>query len=66
MLPLPGGMGITERLFLSIFQGAFGALTLPAMILSRGFSFYIQLFICAIMTVVAYIVVFWIPNKRKT
>ncbi len=66
MLPLPGGMGITERLFLAIFQGAFGALTLPAMILSRGFSFYIQLFICAIMTVVAYIVVFWIPNKRKT
>ncbi len=66
MLPLPGGMGITERLFLAVFQGAFGALTLPAMILSRGFSFYIQLFICAIMTVVAYIVVFWIPNKRKT
>ena len=65
MLPLPGGMGITERLFLAVFEGAFGALTLPAMILSRGFSFYIQLGICAVMTVVAYIVVFRIGGKKN-
>ena len=58
MLPLPGGMGISERLFLVMFAGAFGDLCLPAMILSRGFSFYIQLLICAVMTIVAYIIVF--------
>lgn len=65
MLPLPGGMGITERLFLAMFQGTFGSLVLPAMILSRGFSFYIQLLICAIMTVVAYIIVFRLQNKKN-
>ena len=58
MIPLPGGMGITERLFLAMFQPVFGDLTLPAMILSRGFSYYIQLLISAVMTVVAYIKIF--------
>ena len=58
MIPLPGGMGITERLFLAMFQPAFGELTLPAMILSRGFSYYIQLLISAVMTVVAYVKIF--------
>ena len=58
MMPLPGGMGITERLFLAMFQPVFGDLTLPAMILSRGFSYYIQLLISAVMTVVAYIKIF--------
>lgn len=58
MLPLPGGMGITERLFLAMFAPTFGDLTLPAMILSRGFSYYIQLLISAVMTVVAYVLIF--------
>lgn len=62
MLPLPGGMGITERLFLTIFEPTFGEdLVLPAMIVSRGFSYYIQLLLSAIMTVVAYIKIF---NKK--
>ncbi|MDD3339905.1 MAG: lysylphosphatidylglycerol synthase transmembrane domain-containing protein [Lachnospiraceae bacterium] len=55
MLPLPGGMGISEKLFLSIFLPIFGpTLTLPAMIVSRGISYYSQLMISAIMTVVAH------------
>lgn len=54
MLPLPGGMGISENLFLTIFEPIFGdALVLPAMLVSRGISFYTQLIICAIMTVAA-------------
>ena len=37
MLPLPGGMGISETLFLKIFPPVFGStLLLPAMVLSRG------------------------------
>lgn len=56
MLPLPGGMGISEALFLKIFQPLCGkALTLPLMILSRGLSYYTQLLICGVMTVAAYI-----------
>lgn len=57
MLPLPGGMGISESLFMVIFKPVFGELTLPGMIVSRGLSYYTQLIISAIMTIVAYFVV---------
>lgn len=58
MLPLPGGMGISERLFLAIFLPVFGEkLLLPAMILSRGISYYSQLLISAVMTVAAHFVI---------
>ena len=55
MLPLPGGMGITEKLFLTIFAPVFGTtLLLPGMVLCRGLSYYTQLFMCAILTVLAH------------
>lgn len=61
MLPLPGGMGISENLFLEIFAPIFGTdLVLPGMVVSRGISFYTQLVICGIMTVFASFVL-----KRK-
>lgn len=54
MLPLPGGMGVSENLFLDIFLPVFGEeLILPGMMLSRGISYYTQLFISAVMTVAA-------------
>lgn len=53
MLPLPGGMGISETLFLKIFAVVFGELTLPALVLSRGLGYYSQLIISALFTVVA-------------
>ncbi len=57
MLPLPGGMGISETLFLNIFAPVFGtALILPGMVLSRGFSYYTELFLCAILMIVAHYV----------
>ena len=55
MLPLPGGMGISEKLFLTIFFPVFGAkLLLPGMILSRGLSYYTELLLSAALTVVAH------------
>lgn len=61
MLPLPGGMGISEGLFLSIFRKIFtGGLLYPAMLLSRGISYYALLLISAVMTCVAQITI-----KRK-
>lgn len=58
MLPLPGGMGANENLFLVIFEPVFGeSHVLPGMVLSRGISFYTQIFISAIMTVVSYFVI---------
>lgn len=54
MLPLPGGMGISEKLFLTIFIPIFGMrFLLPGMVLSRGIGYYGQLLISAVMTTVA-------------
>ncbi len=53
MLPLPGGMGSSENLFLKIFIPVFGPLLLPAMVLSRGLGYYSQLMISALFTIVA-------------
>ena len=55
MLPLPGGMGISETLFLNIFAMVFPGVLLPAMVLSRGLGYYSQLLISALFTVVAQI-----------
>lgn len=58
MLPLPGGMGISEHLFTLIFLPVCGKLLLtPVLVVSRGISFYTQLLISAIFTVVAYFII---------
>lgn len=57
MLPLPGGMGISEQLFLKIFTPIFANLTLPAMVVSRGLSYYTELLLSAIMTIVAHVTI---------
>lgn len=54
MMPLPGGMGVSENLFLEIFQPIFGEeLVLPGMMVSRGVSYYSQLVISAAVTAYA-------------
>lgn len=57
MMPLPGGSGVSEALFLQIFQPLCGALTLPVMVVSRGIGFYVQMLIGAVFTVVAMFVI---------
>ncbi len=48
MLPIPGGIGLSEFLFLEMFTGIFvGGSLLPGLVLSRGISYYVQLIICA-------------------
>lgn len=55
MLPFPGGMGITEKLFEYVFTPLCGSdLVLPVMIVTRAVSYYTQLFISAVMSIVAY------------
>ncbi len=53
MLPLPGGMGITEALFARVYGALFGALLVPGMILSRGIGHYAQLLLCAVVSLAA-------------
>ena len=57
MLPLPGGMGISETLYMIMFVQVFGSLMLPSMLLSRGISYYGQMLISAIMTCVAHMTI---------
>lgn len=55
MLPLPGGMGISENLFLVIFKHIFkGGFVLVGMLLSRGIAYYVQLLLSAGVTVFAH------------
>ena len=62
MLPIPGGLGISEMLFSVIFTGIFtGGLVMPGLVLSRGISYYIQLIVCGAITLFAY----FIPNRLK-
>lgn len=55
VLPLPGGMGVSENMFLDIFPAIFGEdLVLPGMMISRGISYYTQLIISALMAAFAH------------
>lgn len=65
MLPLPGGMGISETLFLKIFTPVFGQMLLPAMVLSRGLGYYSQLLISALFTIAAQLY-YTIWQREKT
>lgn len=63
MLPLPGGMGISETLFLEIFQPIFGEnLIVPGMVISRGISYYTQALLSAVMTIAAAFII----KEKKT
>ena len=56
MLPLPGAAGVTEASFLVVFEEIFGeALVKPALLLSRGLSFYAVLITGGLVTLVAHI-----------
>lgn len=64
MLPLPGGMGVSEGLFLGLFETIFGEdLVIPGMMISRGISYYTQLILCAIVT--AGFTLAWNLKKRE-
>lgn len=60
MLPLPGGMGISEHLFKCIFTPVFAgsvSLTLSAMLLSRGISYYALIIISAVITMYSHVAI---------
>ncbi len=44
-LPLPGGAGVTETIFLLVHTGAFGELVVPAVLLCRGVNYYLPLLV---------------------
>ena len=65
MLPLPGAAGITEGCFLLVFTGIFGkALVRPALLLSRGLSYYLVLIAGGIVTFAAHTAL--VMKERKS
>lgn len=52
MMPLPGGAGLNEWLFMRTFESFFADDTLSVLIISRGISFYGQLIICGAVSAV--------------
>ena len=66
MLPLPGGVGAAEALFLSMFTPIFGSgLVLSGMLLSRGISYYTLLLIGALVTIYAHISITRAALKKR-
>lgn len=59
MLPLPGGMGISERLYLLIFIPIFGsaATATASLLMSRGFSYYILILVSGIISLITHLTV---------
>ena len=53
LLPLPGGTGANETMFLSIYTPLLGDLALPVLLVCRGISYYAQLLITAVFTAAA-------------
>lgn len=59
MLPLPGGMGISERLYLQIFTPIFlsAATATASLLVSRGFSYYVLVFVSGVISCITHITV---------
>lgn len=60
MLPLPGGLGVNEWLYMKAFSPSFKADTLSTLILSRGIGFYCQLILCGLVSGII-----WLSEKKK-
>ncbi|WP_343208953.1 lysylphosphatidylglycerol synthase transmembrane domain-containing protein [Anaerolentibacter hominis] len=56
-LPLPGGVGISEAIFLILYKGIYSAsMLVSAMILSRGISYYFYLVLTAGISIINHLV----------
>ena len=66
LLPLPGGMGASETMFLQIFPAVCSqSLVLPVLLVSRGISYYGQLLVSAVFTGLAVLVLGTSERKEK-
>lgn len=67
MLPLPGGMGISERLYLLIFIPIFGsaAAATASLLMSRGFSYYMLIIVSGIISLITHLTVRGADNTKS-
>ena len=66
-LPLPGGVGISEYLYLLLFGAVYSTeeLMASAMLLTRAVSFYIPVIVCAIISIIEHILVIKHDIKKQ-
>lgn len=66
-LPLPGAVGASENIFMVLFRTLFGSiLIIPAMLLSRGISFYLLLIISGFSTLLIHFKKKYLKRKAET
>lgn len=67
MLPLPGGMGISEGLYARIFTPIFGSPSLmtASLLVSRGFSYYVLVIVSSIVSFITHFTVTDKEQKEK-
>ena len=67
MLPLPGGMGISEGLYLRIFTPIFGGASMAtaSLLVSRGFSYYILVIVSGIVSFITRLTVAGENDKQE-
>lgn len=67
MLPLPGGMGISERLYLQIFTPIFGGASAvtASMLVSRGFSYYMLILVSGVISFITHLTVTGETKEKK-
>lgn len=64
-MPVPGGMGVTDYLMLTGYTSLFGKdMAVHLEMLSRGFSFYVCIFVSALTVFLGYSIINW-SEKRK-
>ncbi|MCI7812192.1 MAG: lysylphosphatidylglycerol synthase transmembrane domain-containing protein [Lachnospiraceae bacterium] len=65
MLPLPGGVGASESLFVVMFEAIFGESVYAGLLLSRGLSYYALILISAMVSIYAHITITHAASKRR-
>lgn len=66
LLPIPGGIGLSEFIFMQIFAGIFiGETLIPGLVLSRGITYYVQLIICAVAAIITHLYFRWYKKRNE-
>ena len=65
MLPLPGGVGASESLFIAMFQPIFGEYVYSGLLLSRGISYYALILISGVVSIYAHITITHAALKKR-
>jgi len=65
-LPLPGGIGVSEAMLLLIYDKIFGhEIALPAMLVTRGISYYFCLILSSIIVLINHLRVSFLNKNNK-